>query len=491
MMPDIRPIAAPTAGGPPTMRRMPRVVWSLVGLLVGVSLAATARAASDWPMWGGTLARNMVSDETGLPTAWDTTTGANVHWVAALGATSYGNPVVAGGKVFVGTNNDRPRDPAVVGDKGIVMAFRATDGTFLWQMVHDKLDSGEANDWPYQGVCSSPSVDADRLYYVSNRGEVVALDTEGFHDGENDGAVTDEARAGEADADVVWTYDMIGELGVFPHNMTSSAPAVYGDLVIVNTSNGQDEEGNVPAPEAPDLIALNKTTGALVWQADPVGEWILHGQWSSPAVGQIGGVVQVVIGQGDGWVRGFAVADGSLLWEFDTNPIEAEWPETRNNVIATPVIWNDRVFVANGQDPENGEGTGRLHAIDATGRGDISESGLVWQTAAIRRSLSTVAIADGLLYIADFTGYLRCFDVETGTEAWVYDTFAAVWGSPLVADGKVFLSDEDGDVVVLRADRELEVLAEVNLGAPVYGAPVAANRVLYLMTVSDLYAVGR
>ena len=469
---------------------MVRRLSALVAALVVYGLpSAVVVAGDDWPMWGGTLSRNMVSVETGVPADWDVAAGTNVKWVAALGAMTSGNPVVADGKVFVGTNNDHPRDPDVVEDKGILMAFRESDGAFLWQMAHDKLSAGEANDWPFQGVCSSPSVHGDRLYYVSNRGEVVALDTDGFLDTENDGPFMGEARDRETDADVVWTYDMIGELGVFPHNMSSSAPAVYGDLVIVNTSNGQDEDGSVPSPEAPDLIALNRHTGDLVWRAAPVGEWILHGQWSSPAVAEIGGVAQVVIGQGDGWVRGFDVTDGATLWEFDTNPIEAEWPLTRNNVIATPVIWNDTVFIANGQDPESGEGAGRLHAIDGTQRGDISESGLVWRTENIRRSLSTVAIDEGLLYVADFSGYLHCLDAATGEEVWVHDTFAAVWGSPLVVDGKVYLGDEDGDVVVLRAGRELERLAEPNLGSAIYGAPIAANGTLFINSISELFAL--
>jgi len=459
-------------------------------LAAAVAVAAAAPVANgDWPMWGGTLARNMVSDATGLPSTWDTETGANVKWVAALGSTSYGNPAVAGGKVFVGTNNDLLRDSEVVGDKGVVMAFRESDGEFLWQMVHDKLEAGQVNDWPFQGVASSPSVEGDRLYYVSNRGEVVALDTEGFRDGENDGPYTGEVRTREVDGDVVWTYDMIGELDVFPHNMTASAVAVYGDLVIANTSNGQDEGGILPSPHAPDLIAVDKHTGELVWQAEPLGERLLHGQWSSPAVAEIAGVVQVVIGQGDGWVRGFDVTDGSTLWEFDTNPPDAQWPRTRNNIIATPVIWDSKVFVANGQDPENGEGRGRLHAIDATQRGDITASGLVWRTEEIRRSLSTVAIHDGLLYVADFSGFFRCLDVTTGEEVWMYDTFAAVWGSPLVADGKVYLGDEDGDVIVLRAGHEMEELAEMNLGNAVYGAPVADNGVLYINSRNELFAL--
>ena len=479
------------------MRRLVVLVLlvATLGIVASSELAAEFEVATrfiaggDWPMWGRTLTRNMVSDATGLPAEWDTDTGLNVKWVAALGSTSYGNPVIADGKIFIGTNNDLMRAPDVAGDKGIVMAFRESDGKFLWQMVHDKLESGQVNDWPFQGICSSPTVDGDRLYYVTNRGEVVALDTEGFLDGENDGSFTDEVRAGEVDGDVVWSFDMIGQLDVFPHNMTSSSPAVYGDLVIVNTSNGRDEEGHLPSPHAPDLIALDKHTGKLVWRAAPLGEQILHGQWSSPSVGEIDGVMQVVIGQGDGWVRGFEVTTGSMLWEFDTNPLDAEWPRTPNNIISTPVIWDNKEFVANGQDPENGEGRGRLHAINATQRGNITESGLVWRVEEIRRSLSTAAIHDGLLYLADFSGFFRCVDVSTGEEVWMYDTFAAVWGSPLVADNKVYLGDEDGDVIVLRAGREMEELAEMNLGNAVYGAPVVANSVLYINTRSQLYAL--
>ena len=479
------------------MRRLVGLVLLMAtfGVVASSELTAEFEVAprlvvdGDWPMWGNTLTRNMVSDATGLPAEWDTDTGLNVKWVAALGSASYGNPVVADGKIFIGTNNELMRAPDVAGDKGIVMAFRESDGKFLWQMVHDKLESGQVNDWPFQGICSSPTVDGDRLYYVSNRGEVVALDTEGFLDGENDGLFTDEVRAGEVDGDVVWSFDMIGQLDVFPHNMTSSSPAVYEDLVIVNTSNGRDEEGHLPSPHAPDLIALDKHTGELVWRASPLGEQVLHGQWSSPAVAEIDGVMQVVIGQGDGWVRGFEVTTGSMLWEFDTNPIDAEYPRTRNNIISTPVIWENKVFVANGQDPENGEGRGRLHAIDATQRGNVTESGLVWRVEEIRRSLSTAAIHDGLLYLADFSGFFRCFDVSTGEEVWMYDTFAAVWGSPLVADSKVYLGDEDGDVIVLRVGREMEELAEMNLGSSIYGAPVVANGVLYINTRSELYAL--
>ena len=143
-------------------------------------------------MWGGTAQRNMVSGMKNIPASWDLKTKKNIKWKAELGSTSYGNPVVADGKIFVGTNNDKPRNPAVTGDKGILMCFRESDGKFLWQAVSDKLETGKENDWPDQGVCSSPAVEGKRLYYVTNRGELVCLDTEGFLDGKNDGPYRNE-----------------------------------------------------------------------------------------------------------------------------------------------------------------------------------------------------------------------------------------------------------------------------------------------------------
>src|SRR6266516_6171077 len=119
----------------------------------GSRLSASDPGSGDWPMWGGTPDRNMVSNMKGLPTEWDVKTKKNVKWMAELGSQSYGNPVVAGGMVFVGTNNEAMKDPKITGDKGILMAFRESDGEFLWQDVNDKLPSGRANDWPFQGVC--------------------------------------------------------------------------------------------------------------------------------------------------------------------------------------------------------------------------------------------------------------------------------------------------------------------------------------------------
>ncbi len=459
---------------------------------VGLSTRASASdpGKGEWPMWGGTPDRNMVSNMKGAPTSWDVNALKNVKWVAALGSQTYGNPVVAGGMIFVGTNNEFLRDPKQAGDRGVLMAFRESNGEFLWQATHEKLAAGRVNDWPYQGVCSSPLVEGEMLYYVSNRCELICLDIQGFRDKENDGPFKEEKLTGEFDADIIWKLDMMEEVGSFPHNMANSSPVAFGDLVYVTTSNGQDESHvNVPSPKAPSIIAVNKKTGKLVWEDNSVGERILHGQWASVTVGNIGGVDQVVHGQGDGWIRGYEALTGKKLWEFDCNPKESVWPKTRNELISTAVIWDNRVYIANGQDPEHGEGVGHLYCIDATKRGDITKTGQVWHYDKIRRTISTPAIHEGLLYYPDFSGFLHCLDAKTGKPLWVHDMFAAVWGSPIVIDGKVYLGDEDGDVVIMQAGKEKKMIAEINMGSSIYSTPVPANGAIFIANRNQLFAL--
>lgn len=461
-------------------------------MLLAMALLLFPAKAEDWPMWGGRPDRNLASQEENIPRTWDIDTGTNIKWVAELGSQSYGNPVVSRGKVFLGTNNQLVRNPKHSGDRGVLMAFRETDGEFLWQMTHEKLPSGRVNDWPEQGVCSSPAVVGDRLYYVSNKAEVLALDTEGFLDGENDGPYRDEESTSQIDGDIVWSLDMYGDLGVFPHNMAATSPLVVGDLVFVNTSNGVDESHiNIPSPRAPSFLAIDRRTGELVWENSSPGDNILHGQWSSPAYGVIDGKPQVVFAGGDGWLYAFEPETGNLIWKFDSNPKNSEWKQgrgDRNNIIATPVVYDGKVFIAVGQDPEHGEGVGHLWVIDADGTGDITKKGVVWHHD-FRRTISTVAIDNGVVYAANFSGFFHALDLETGELLWEYDMLAAVWGSPFVVDGKVMLGDEDGDVTVMKTGRVKEVLSEVNLGNTVYSTAVVANGTLYFMTRSHLYAI--
>jgi outer membrane protein assembly factor BamB len=151
-------------------------------LAVIVSTGISPAQDGSYPLLGGTPFRNMTAPTAkGLVPVWSIKKNArqNILWSADLGTTTYGGVVVSGGKIFIGTNNERPRDPAVTGDRGALYCFNAKDGSFLWQALHEKLPEPDKNDWPKQGVASTPVVEGDKLWYVSNRAEVVCLDVAG------------------------------------------------------------------------------------------------------------------------------------------------------------------------------------------------------------------------------------------------------------------------------------------------------------------------
>ncbi|MCA9129795.1 MAG: PQQ-binding-like beta-propeller repeat protein [Planctomycetales bacterium] len=496
----------------------------------------------DWPQWAGSSLRNNVTDQENVPIAWDVTTGENVLWSMPLGSETYGNPVIANGKVYVGTNNGAgyvKRYPAAV-DLGVLLCFDEKDGSFLWQHSNEKLPQGRVHDWPQQGICAAPLVDGDRLWYVSSRGEVVCLDTEGFHDGENDGT-KNEVNENEDEADVVWTLDMMKELAVAQHNMCSCSVTCSGDLLFVNTSNGVDEGHiNLPSEKAPSFLCINRNSGELIWSDNTPGGNVLHGQWSSPACAELGGVNQVLFGSGDGWLYSFDAAGengkSKLLWKFDCNPKDSIYnltgAATRNHIIATPVIYDGLVYVAVGEDPEHGEGGGHLWCIDPTKRGDVSptlvynlknpdqpiahkrlqalvakdgdierdnpNSAAVWHyigedpeefETTMHRTCGTVAIKDDLLFVADFSGVFHCLDAKTGKAHWTYDMFDASWASPLIVQDRVYISDESGEVSIFKLSKEMEMIAELSMESAVYTTPVAANSRLYISNRNRVYAI--
>ena len=461
-----------------------------------VLLLVSPVLADDWPMLGGRPDRNMVSGEKNLPVTWGKAGRKNIRWIADLGTQTYGNPVVSNGRVFIGTNNGRPRNPAVQGDRGVLMCFSARDGKFLWQAVHDKLASGNAEDWVDIGICSTPCVEGERVYYVSNRGELVCCDVEGFADGQNDGPWKKEKSTGTHDADIIWLLDMLETLDVSPYQASASSPLVKGDLVFVVTGQGVDNDTHkVKKPDAPSFIAVNRLTGKVVWQDSSPGDRILEGQWGSPALGVVEGKPQVAFPGGDGWLRAFEPETGTLLWKFNCKAHEKASrngnPETPNHLIATPVFIGHRVLIAVGQNPEFGGGPGCLRAIDARKRGDVTGKSEVWRTTPgeFGSSISTVAVHEGLVYAIELDGLLDCFDLTSGKRIWQHDLLATVWGSPLVADGKVYVRNLDGDVVVFKTGRKKKVLATNTLPGLQHGTVVAAGGVLYIAGANRLYAV--
>jgi len=509
-----------------------KISIGLAAIVIGFASFADHHKSkgSDWPMWGRTPDRNMIGEAKNLPVNVepgdyvsgtddiDPSTTENVLWVAKLGSQAYGNVTVAGGKVFAGTNNESPRDPKQLGDRGVLMAFNEENGEFEWQLLIPKLGAGKVSDWEYVGLCSSPAVEGNKVYVVTNRGEAVCLDLNGLANG-NDGPFQDEANYMSADgnpveltnghADILWIYDMREELGVFPHNVSSCSPLVVDDLLYVSTSNGVDwSHNNIPAPFSPALVALNKTTGELVGEeASQVSERVLHASWSSPAYGDINGTPLIIWGGGDGICYGFEPkpvvgSEGyeilNEVFRYDANPPEyrmkggkpikyATYPGP-SEIISTVVVHDNKAFALIGQDPEHGDGVGMLSAIDASMKGDITGKA-IWTYKDIGRTVSTPSIYNGMIFVAEYDGDIHCLDLDTGKVNWVHATDSRIWGSTLVADGKVYLPNEDGQLVVLAATKEKEELATVEFFTPIYSSPVVAKDVLYVATQTHLYAL--
>jgi outer membrane protein assembly factor BamB len=500
--------------------------------LLGLLILSSVGYAAEWPTWGRDASRNMVSSETRLPSGFepgrfkagtediDPSTTQNVRWVATLGSQAYGNPAVSGGKIFVGTNNANPRNPAIQGDRGVLLCLDSRNGRLLWQLAAPKIGNGKISDWEFLGLCSSPTVVGKRVYIVTNRCEAMCLDTDGLTNG-NDGPFKDEAHyltahgsaphvLDSTDADIIWRFDMREELGVFPHNITHCAPLLFDDRMVVSTSNGVDwTHTTIPNPTAAALCMLDRNTGELLGEErSGISSRTFHANWSSPAYGIAGGQEMILFGGGDGWCYGFDTApvkepDGvgvlKELWRYDCNPLQYRQKDGKrlkyatpggpSEILACPVWYKNRVYVPTGQDPEHGEGVGNLVCIDAGKRGDITQGGAIWSYQKIKRAISGVSIADGLVYAADFSGFVHCLDVETGEAQWVYETKSHIWGSTLVADGKVYVGTEDGDLIVLRAGKVLKEIGKVDVRAPLYTSPVVANGVLYVMTPTHLYSI--
>ncbi|MBI5386734.1 MAG: PQQ-binding-like beta-propeller repeat protein [Verrucomicrobia bacterium] len=511
-------------------------LWSRVVLGAGLSLLCMTAPAKDWPQWGGTFGKNMVSEEKGLPESFvpgekDTVAGQikletakNVKWGVKLCAAIYSTPSVVNGKIFIGG-----RDPGL----GLLLCLDAKTGQVLWRWqgparkVATYIDGFHIGIGPNPealGVCSTPFVEDNRVYFVTHSFKVMCLDANGQPPG---------PEAGQAR--VIWEFDLWDKLGVFPCDAVNGSPLIDGDLLYVQTSNGVDRnmgpakelQRKFPAPDAPNLIVLDKKTGRLVATDDlRIAGSILHGQWAAVSLGKVAGRKQIYFGGGDGRCYAFEALSSvpttpaklKVVWSFDCIPPEyrsfggldavshyclgdKRTRDTLNKndgtfvgeseIIATPVFFKDRIYVPIGRDPEHGRGRGAMHCLDATKTGDITRTGRLWTYQGLDRTLSTVSIADGLLYVCDVGGRLHCLDAETGQCHWVHETTSTVWGSTLVADGKVFMPTPKG-LFVLATGKEKKVLSQINVGSTIYATPVVANGTLYIASRGGwLWAVSK
>lgn len=514
---------------------MARLIRSPLGKLSALAvlgfsfLAAHCGPAADQPQFGHAWTRNFVSAERGLPKDFDHRTGRNVKWSARLGNETHGTPIIANGRVYIGTNNSDPRDPKHKGDRGVLMCFEEATGKFLWQLVIPKRIEDIYLDWPNSGICSPPLVEGDRVYVANNRGQMLCLDAQGMANG-NDGPFKDEGQLitvknaegkipngepvlqpGPLDADVLWLFDLTHDAGACMHDGVHVAPMLDGDYLYLNTSTGVDNtHKKIRTPDAPSLIVLDKRTGKLIARdREKIAPDIFHCTWPGPSMATVDGQRLVFFAGGNGILYAFEpLAPGieasaepltlKKVWHFDFDPeapktnvhkYNSNRRESPSNFFGMPVFHEGKIYLAGGGDIWWGKNQAWLKCIDPSGKGDLTATATVWSYDLNRHVLATPAVHDGMVFIADIGRTFHCVDAKTGKTLWTHDIKGDAWGSALVADGKVYFGSRGGEFYVFAASREKEVLATVNLVSGISATPVAANGVLYVATMTHLYAL--
>ncbi len=489
-----------------------------------VTVTASRTIADDQPQWGQAWSRNQVSAERGLPDFFDPKTGSNVLWSVALGTETYSTPVISGGRVYIGTNNEQPRDPRHKGDRGVFMCFDEKTGALLWQSVVPKREEDIYHDWPKSGMPSPATVEGDRVYLVNNRGQVVCMDAKGMANG-NDGPFRDEGvlmtpkgtnapaqpmETGPLDADVLWLVDLTKEAGIWSHDGAHSSILIRGDFLYLNSGTGVDNtHRKIRTPDAPSLLVLDKRTGRILARdREGIAPTIFHNTWSSPSMAMVDGRELIFFAGGNGILYAFeplasapkagVVATLKKVWSFDPDPtapkddvhrFTSNKKESPSNVFGMPVFVDGRIYLTGGGDWWWGKNEAWLKCIDARGSGDITATNLKWSAPLGRHTMATPAVADGLVYVTDSMRFLHCIDAVTGQELWTHELRGDMWSSALVADGKVYLGSRRGDLCIFAHGREKKLLNTIELVSPINATVVAANGTLYVATMKTLYAV--
>ena len=379
----------------------------------------------DQAQWGEAWSRNMVSTETNLPADFSPKSGKNIKWAAELGTETYSTPIVAGHRVYIGTNNQNPRDPAHLSDCGVLMCFDEHSGKFLWQLAVPKREEDPYHDWPKTGMPSPVTVESNYVYLVSNRGEVMCLDAEGMTNG-NGGSYRDEAahmiprttnsiakivsEVGPADADILWLTDLTKQAGIWSHDGAHSSILINGEHLYLNSGTGVDNTHKViRSSNAPSLLVLNKRTGEIIARdREHIAPDIFHCTWSSPSLGKVDGKNMLFFGAGNGHLYSFETLPAGYnkgpgtdsialkkIWSIDFDPAAPKQDihkylsnrrEGPSNFYGMPVFLNGRIYVAAGGDLWWGKNQAWLKCYDAA-KGELGikrKSGLVpWSATSL------------------------------------------------------------------------------------------------------------
>ena len=425
-------------------------VWSAGWLQVSAG-------AADWPMWRGPDAAG-VSAETGLPSTWSPE-GGNLRWKLPIGGRS--TPIVVDGRVCVITLAEPDTPPRW---QEQISCFNAETGNLEWEFRYKVF----LTDIPHHRV-GWASLAADpatgHIYANGIEGMVHCLDRNGK---------------------VVWSRSLKEEVGrISGYGGRTVTPTLHGNLLFVNFLNAGWGSTAIPRDR---FYALDKRTGETVWLATP-GKAPKDTTYTVPVVRRINGQDLLIGGNADGSIYGLSLATGERVWGF---------PFSKRGINSSVVVQGSRVFASHGEENVDAStAMGRLVCLDA-GRIVDGKPQLVWQVDGFTAGYASPALADNILYHVDNSANLVAFQADTGKQLWKYNLGVMQRASPVVADGKLFVSDVDGQfhILGLRGHQppqtlDLERFTNADGSAvSINGSPAVANGRIYLLTRNMLYCIG-
>lgn len=417
-------------------RRIPMICVTVFGLVLSFILPSSA-AGGDWPQWRGPAGTG-VSSEKNFPISWSST--VNVLWKVALPAEGNSSPIVVGGRVFLTC-------PFNKGRQRILICFDRTDGNELWRRVVE-YDQTEATHGTNPQASSSPASDGERI--------VVWYGSAGLYCYDLDGKQLWQRDVGQFDH--IWGY--------------GSSPVFVGDSIILNAGPGT----------VSFVAAYNKVTGEPVWKKDYDGmkstkpdEY--RGSWSTPVLSQSGDD-QLLLLSLPLQLRAVNPANGNDVWSC---------AGLTNLVYTSPIIAGDKVVAMGGYH-------GATIACRMGGRGDVTASHRLWihEKRNPQRIGSGVA-TDNHVYILNENGVGWCLDAATGEKTWEQRIgHGTSWGSMCLVDGRIYVQNMKGDVIVLQENpRSCEILSENTLHEGSRSSPAFSNGNIFIRTFKHLYCIGQ
>jgi outer membrane protein assembly factor BamB len=429
------------------MRRL-----SALALLIAGTVAVTN--ATDWPEWRGP-GRDGHSAETGLPSTWSTK-GENLAWRIPIGGRS--SPVVFRDRIYLLTVVG---DPANTQER--LVALDAETGKVVW----DRRFSIYLSDVPqHRSAWASPAVDpaTGNIYVFTVGAQLFAVSPDGK---------------------ILWDRSLPEDYGaVTTHGGRTTSPIIVDDKVILNSLILAWGDLNRPGNR---YFAFDKRTGETIWISSPQARHY-DTNYSTPIVADIDGTRALIVGGTDGAFHAIKVNTGEPIWRIDVS---------KRAILNSPLYRDGIAYITHGEENIGTTEMGMIAALDARRRGDLKEDAYKWKTLGFLPTYASPVMDDERLYTVDNSAIVAAFDLKTGKRLWERGLGTLQKGSPVLADGKLYLGTENGKFFILRPSATaVEVLDEELLGTTatpevILASPVVSDGRVYVTSMDAMYAIGK